>query len=82
MKEVKMERLYDFPATVDLVGPERQGKSEQETKRTSYYAIRYAVKYKRVVEPREIGKAMLFTEGQIKELKRHFDGEGRRADGK
>jgi hypothetical protein len=79
----QMERLYDFPAAVRLIGPVRQGKTEQETKRMSYYAIRYAVKYKRLVEPREYGKAMLFTEGQIRELKRHFQGgDGRRGDGK
>ncbi len=70
-----MERLYDFSEAVKLIGPVRQGKTDEETKRKNYYAIRYAVKYKRVVEPREYGKAMLFTEGQIKELKKYFECE-------
>jgi len=77
-----MERLYDFSEAVKLIGPVRQGTNDEETKRKNYYAIRYAVKYKRVVEPREYGKAMLFTESQIKELKKHFDTEERRADAK
>ena len=77
-----MERLYDFSETVKLIGPVRQGTNDEETKRKNYYAIRYAVKYKRVVEPREFGKAMLFTESQIKELKKHFECERRGADAK
>ncbi len=77
-----MERLYDFSEAVKLIGPVRQGSTDEETKRRNYYAIRYAVKYKRIVEPREFGKAMLFTESQIRALKKHFNGEERGADAK
>jgi hypothetical protein len=64
--------LYDFPTTVRLVGPVRQAAADEDARRLSYHAIRYAVKYKRVVEPKQCGKAMLFTAEQVETLKRHF----------
>lgn len=67
-----MQNPYDFPAAVKLVGPVRQGRTEQDTKRLSCSAIKYAVKYKRIVKPREYGRTMLFTAEQIEELKKHF----------
>jgi hypothetical protein len=73
MKEnLNMKTLYDFPTTVGLVGPIRCGKTDEETRRKSYFAVRHAVKYKRVVEPEQYGKALLFTEEQIEALRRHF----------
>ena len=68
-----MKTLYDFPTAVSLVGPVRCGNTDEETKKKSYQAIRYAVKYRRVVEPQQHGKALLFTDQQIEALRRHFE---------
>ena len=67
-----MKILYDFPTAVGLVGPVRCGKTDEETRKKSCQAIRHAVKYKRVVEPQQHGKALLFTDEQIEVLRRHF----------
>ena len=75
-----MDTLYDFSETVRLVGPVRCGDSHEEIKRLSYHAIRYAVKYKRVVEPRQCGKALLFTPEQVEQLKRYFGVDKRLLD--
>lgn len=75
-----METFYDFPTAVRLVGPVRRGKTREETTRLSYHAIRYAVRYQRIVEPRQYGKALLFTPEQIRQLKRHFAEQQERKD--
>lgn len=67
-----MKTLYDFPTTVKLLGPVRAGKTDADTKRLSYHAVRYAVMYQRVVEPRQVGKALLFTPEQVEVLRKHF----------
>ena len=50
---------YTLPQVVRLVGAD-------------YDKVRYVVGFKRVVEPRRIGTAWLFSTRQVEELKRYF----------
>ncbi len=77
-----MKARYDFPTMVRLLGPVRRGATDEDTKRLSYHAVRYAVKYQRVVEPQQYGKAMLFTPEQVETLRRHFGLEQKAEEGK